>query len=81
MPFCASSESSEDSGECAHLHRLTLAFVTIQKKISRAVAIGDLSAIHTSSEDSGEWSLDNAISIKISYAGSEGFEPTHISVL
>ena len=27
MPFCASSEGS---GECAHLHRLTLAFVTVQ---------------------------------------------------
>ena len=27
MPFCASSEGS---GESAHLHRLTLAFVTVQ---------------------------------------------------
>ena len=27
MPFCA---SSEESGESAHLHRLTLAFVTVQ---------------------------------------------------
>ena len=70
MPFSASIEGS---GECAHLHRLTLAFVTVQK-ISRAVAKGDLSAIHTSSEDSGEWSLDDTISIKISYAGSEGFD-------
>ena len=30
MPFCASSEGS---GESAHLHRLTLAFVTVQKSL------------------------------------------------
>ena len=73
MPFCASSEGS---GESAHLHRLTLAFVT--KKISCDALNGDLCAIHTSSEYSGEsahlrrQSLDNVINIKISCAGSKG---------
>ena len=45
MPFYT---SSEESGESAHLHRLTLAFVTV--KISRAALNGDLCAIHASSE-------------------------------
>ena len=72
MPFCASSEGS---GESAHLHRLTLAFVTV--KISCAALNGDLCAIHASSEYSGEsahlrrQSLDNVINIKISCAGSK----------
>ena len=70
MPFCASRERS------AHLHRLILAFVTVQ--ITCAALNGDLCAIHASSEDSGEsahlrrQSLDNVINIKISCAGSKG---------
>ena len=73
MPFCASSEGS---GESAHLHRLTLAFVTV--KISCAALNGDLCAIHASSEYSGEsvylrrQSLDNVININISCSGSIG---------
>ena len=73
MPFCASSEGS---GESAHLHRLTLAIVTV--KISCAALNGDLCAIHASSDYSGEsahlrrQSLDNVINIKISCAGSKG---------
>ena len=75
MPFCASSEGP---GESAHLHRLTLAFVTVYK-ISCAALNGDLCAIHASSEYSGEsaylhrQSLDNVhvIHIKISCAGGK----------
>ena len=73
MPFCASSEGS---GESAHLHRLTLAFVTVQNLL--CCLNGDLCAIHASSEYSGEsahlcrQSLDNVINIKISCAGSKG---------
>ena len=72
MPFCASSEGS---GESAHLHRLTLDFVTVQ--ISCAALNGELCAIHASSEYSGEsahlrrQSMDNVINIKISCAGSK----------
>ena len=69
MPFCASSEGS---GESAHLHRLTLAFVTVQNLLCCLKC-----AIHASSEYSGEsahlrrQSLDNVINIKISCAGSK----------
>ena len=74
MPFCASSEGS---GESAHLHRLTLAFVTVQNLMC-CLKNGNLCAIHASSEYSGEsahlrrQSLDNVINIKISCAGSKG---------
>ena len=73
MPFCASNEGS---GESAHLHRLTLAFVTVKDLC--AALNGDLCAIYASSEYSGEsahlrrQSLDNVINIKISCAGSKG---------
>ena len=73
MPFCASSEGS---GESALLHRLTLAFVTVQNLL--CCLNGDMCAIHASSEYSGEsahlrrQSLDNVINIKISCAGSKG---------
>ena len=73
MPFCASSEGS---GESAHLHRLYLAFATVQ--ISCAALYGNLCAIHASSEYSGEsahlrrQSLDNVINIKIYCADSKG---------
>ena len=73
MPFCASSEGSSES---AHLHRLSLAFVTVQNLF--AALNGDLCAIHASSEYSGEsahlhrQSLDNVINIKISCAGRKG---------
>ena len=73
MPFSASSEGS---GESAHLHRLTLAFVIVQNL--RAALNGDLCAIHASSEYSGEsahlrrQSLDNVMNIKISCSGSKG---------
>ena len=68
MPVCACSEGSDES---AHLHRLTLAFV------SCAALNGILCAIHASSEYSGEsahlrrQSMDNVINIKISCAGSK----------
>ena len=86
MPFCASSEGS---GESAHLHRLTLAFVHCTKSLC-AVLNGDLCAIHASSEYSGEsahlrkQSLDNVINIKISCAGSKGswkFAQARLSLL
>ena len=73
MQFCASSEGS---GESAHLHRLTLAFVT-------AALNGDLCAIHASSEYSGEsahfrrQSLDKVINIKISCAVRKGSARLH----
>ena len=72
MPFCVSSEGS---GESAHLHRLTLAFVTVQTLLCLN---GGLCTIHASSDYSGEsahlrrQSLDNVINIKISCAGSKG---------
>ena len=64
--------------ESAHLHRLTLAFVTPLYKISCAALNGVLCAIHASSEYAGEsahlrrQSMDNVINIKISWAGSKG---------
>ena len=73
MPFCVSSEGS---GKSAHLHRLTLAFVTVKNLV--CCVNGDLCAIHASSEYSGEsahlrrQSLDDVINIKISCAGSKG---------
>ena len=74
MPVCASSEGS---GESAHLHRLTLAIVTVQNLLcclkwqfvcySRQQRILWWVCIFAQAK-----SLDNAISIKISCAGSEG---------
>ena len=74
MPFCASSEGS---GESAHLHRLTLAFVTVQNLLcclkwrfmcySRQQRI--LWWVCTFAQAK---SLDNVINIKISCAGSKG---------
>ena len=49
MLFCAISKGY---GGLVHLHRLTLAFVTVPK-VSRATSNGDLCAIHASSIDSG----------------------------
>ena len=73
MPICASSEGS---GESAHLHRLTLAIVTVQSLLcclkwrcvcySRQQRILWWVCIFAQAN-----SLDNAISIKISCAGSE----------
>ena len=79
MPFCASSEGS---GKSAHLHRLTLAFVTVQ--ISCAALIGDLCAIHASSEYSGEsahlrrQSLDNVINIRSLVLAAEALGSMHV---
>ena len=74
MPLCASSEGS---GESAHLHRLTLAFVTVQNLLcclkwrfvcySRQQRI--LWWVCTFAQAK---SLDNLINIKISCAGSKG---------
>ena len=74
MPICASSEGS---GESAHLHKLTSAFVTVQNLLcclkwrfvcySRQQRILWWACIFAQAK-----SLDNAISIKISCAGSEG---------
>ena len=74
MSFCASSESS---GESAHLHRLTLVFVTVQNLLcclkwrfvcySRQQRILWWVCAFAQAK-----SLDNALSIKISCAGSEG---------
>ena len=74
MPICVSSEGS---GESAHLHRLTLAFVTVQNLLgclkwrfvcySRQQLILWWVCIFTQAK-----SLDNAISIKNYCAGSEG---------
>ena len=74
MPFCA---SSEESGESAHLHRLTLAFVTVQNLLcclkwrfmcySRQQRI--LWWVCTFAQAK---SLDNVMNIKISCAGSKG---------
>ena len=74
MSIC---ESSEGSGESAHLHRLTLAFVTVQYLLCCL----KLWFVCYSYQQRILWrvctfaqakSLDNAISIKISCAGSEG---------
>ena len=74
MPVCASSEGS---GESAHLHRLTLVIVTVQNLLcclkwrfvinSRQQRILWWVCIFAQAK-----SLDNAISIKITCAGSEG---------
>ena len=74
MPFCASSEGS---GEATYLHRLTLAFVTVQNLLcclkwrfvcySRQQRI--LWWVCTFAQAK---SLDNVINIKISCAGSKG---------
>ena len=74
MPVCTSSKGS---GESAHLHRLTLAIVTVQNLLcclkwrfvcySRQQRILWWVCIFAQAK-----SLDNAISIKISCAGSEG---------
>ena len=74
MPICASSEGS---GKSAHLHRLTLAFFTVQNLLcclkwrfvcySRQQLILWWVCIFAQAK-----SLDNAISIRISCAGSEG---------
>ena len=74
MPICARSEGS---GESAHLHRLTLAFVTVYNLLcclkwrfvcySRQQLVLWWVCIFAQAK-----SLDNAISIKISWAGSEG---------
>ena len=74
MPFCASSEGS---GESAHLHRRILAFVTIQN----ILCCLKWQFVCDSCQQRIPWwvcifaqakSLDNAISIKISCADSEG---------
>ena len=75
MPFCASSKGS---GESAYLHRLTLAFVTVQNLLcclkwrfvcySRQQRI--LRWVGTFAQAK---SLDNVINIKISCSGSKGF--------
>ena len=81
MPICASSEGS---GESAHLHRLNLAFVTVQNLLcclkwrfvcySRQQRILWWDCIFAQAK-----SLDNVISIKISCAGSEGsWEPARL---
>ena len=74
MPVCASSKGS---GESANLHRLTLAIVTVQNLLcclkwrfvcySRQQRILWWVCIFAQAK-----SLDSAISIKISCAGSEG---------
>ena len=74
MPFCASCEGS---GESAHLHRLTIAFVTVQNLLcflkwrfvcySRQQRI--LWWVCTFAQTN---SLDNVIMVKISCAGSKG---------
>ena len=74
MPFCASSEGS---GESAHLHRLTLAFVTVQNLLccfkwrfvcySRQQLILWLVCTFAQAK-----SLENVINIKISCACSKG---------
>ena len=73
MPFCASSEGS---GESAHLHRLTLAFSTVQNLLcclkwrfvcySRQQRILWWVCIFAQAK-----SLDNVINIKISFVGSK----------
>ena len=74
MPFCASSEGS---GESAHLHRLTLAFVTVQNILCYL----KWRFVCYSCQQRIPWwvcifakakSLDNVINIKISCAGSKG---------
>ena len=80
MPICASSEGS---GESAHVHTLTLAFVTVQKLLccqkwrfvcySRQQRILWWVCIFAQAK-----SLDNAISIKISCAGSKALESLHV---
>ena len=74
MPFCASSEGS---GESAHLHRLTLAFVTVQNLLCclkwRFVCYSRQQRILWWVCTSGQVkSLDNVTNIKISCAGSKG---------
>ena len=73
-PFCASSEGD---GESAHLHRLTLAFVTVQN----LVCCLKLRFVYYSRQQRILWwvctfgqakSLDNVINIKIPCAGSKG---------
>ena len=83
MSFCASSEGS---GESAHLHRLTLAFVAVQNLLCclkwRFVCYSRQQRILW-------WvctfvqvkSLDNVINIKISCAGSKGSWESEWSVL
>ena len=74
MPFCASSEGSDES---AHLYRLTLAFVTVQNLLCclkwRFVCYSrqqrTLWLVCTFAQAK---SLDNVINIKISCAGSKG---------
>ena len=75
MPFCASSEGS---GESAHLHRLTLALVTVQN-ISLRCLKWQFMCYCTFAQPK---SLDNAISIKISCASSKGSrESAHLHML
>ena len=74
MPFCASSEGS---GESAHLHRRTLAFVTVQNLLCclkwRFVCYSPASSEYSSeSAHVRRQSLDNVINLKISCAGSKG---------
>ena len=74
MPFCASSEGS---GESAHLHRLTLAFVTVQ---NLSCCLKWRFVCYSHQQRILCWfctfaqakPLDNVINIKISRAGSNG---------
>ena len=81
MPFCASSEGS---GESAHLHRLTLAFVTVQNLLC---CLKWRFVCYSCKQRILWWvctfaqakSLDNVINIKISCAGSKGsWESSHL---
>ena len=74
MPFCASSEGSDES---AHLHRLTLAFVTVQDLLCclkwRFVCyLRQQRILWWVCTFAQAKSLDNVINIKISCAGSKG---------
>ena len=74
MPFCASSEGS---GESAHLHRFTLAFVTVQNpscclKWRFVCYLRQQRILWWVCTFAQAKSLDNVINIKISCAGSKG---------
>ena len=72
MPICVNSEGS---GESAHLHRLTIAFATtslVLPKMAISVLFGPEANTLVSLHICTGKVTGNAISIKISFAGSEG---------